>query len=95
MDLISRELVNFRNQLKMTILYREGREWYLSEVAKLSNGLVTEVSGHPKHSEYLVLYEHHTKNEILKALGGGQAFTAVQIIGVKSSELPFIPGFAS
>jgi len=54
---------------------------------------VTEVSQHPQHPEYLVIFGHYTKEQALKAHGGGFAFTATQITGVHNAELPFIPGF--
>jgi hypothetical protein len=82
-----------RRKLKMTILYRKDGVWHHDEVRKLSNGLTTEVSSHPKHPEYLVLFGHYTKEVTLQALGGGLAYTATEIVGIDNKQLPFPPGF--
>ena len=37
---------------------------------------------------------HKDAETTLKALGGGQAFTASQGMGIDSKDLPFIPEFA-
>ena len=44
-----------RHELKMTVLHRKGRTWHQTEVGKFATNLMTEVSQHPKHPEYLVL----------------------------------------
>jgi hypothetical protein len=93
MDLLAMQVAENRRKLKMTVLHREGGVWHQIEVGRLVNGLMTEVSQLPKHPEHLVLFGHYTKEETLKALLGGQAYTALQITGVDSKELPFVPGF--
>lgn len=94
MNLMAMVVAENRRKLKMTVLHRAGGTWYQSEVVRLTNGLMTEVSWDPQHPEYLVLYKHHTKESTLEALIGGQAYTATQVIGTDSKELPFVPGFA-
>ena len=93
MNLVAMQIVENRRNLKMTILYRDGGEWHSSEIGKLKNGLMTEASGHPQHPEYLILLGHHTKEATLEVLGGGQAYTAIKIVGVDNRSLPFIPNF--
>jgi len=93
-NLVAMQIEENRRNRKITVLRREGHTWHEAEVAKLCNGLNTEVSGHPQHPEYLILCGHHTKEQTLQALVGGQAYTATQITGLKSEGVPFIPGFA-
>ena len=83
---------NIRN-LKTTVLHRPDGVWYQLEVNRLVSGLMTEISQHPKHPEYLILWGHHTKEQALKAILGGVAFTATQVTGQNSPELPFNPRF--
>lgn len=94
MNLVALQVKENRSKLKMTVLHRPGGKWAPIEVGRLANGLVTEVSGHPKHSEYLVLFGHHTKEQTLVALMGGMAYTATLVTGVDSEHLPYVPGFA-
>ncbi len=89
MDLFAMQVGENRRKLKMTVLHRKGGAWHESEVGKLVNGLMTEASQHPQHPEYVVLFGHHTKEATLKALGGGQAYTATEVVGTDSKELPF------
>ena len=91
MDLVGINIAERRRSLKMTILHRSGGVWHSFEVGKLVNGLMTELSQHPRHPEYLILFGHYSKEEALKALGGGQAYTATQITGMDNKELPFVP----
>ena len=93
MDLLAMQIAENRRNLKMTVLCREGGTWHQAEVEKLVRGLTTEVSKNPKYPEYLVLFGHHTKAETLRALGGGQAYTATEVIGMDNKDLPFIPRF--
>lgn len=93
MDLLAMQVVENRRKLKMTVLHREGGVWHQMEVGRLVNGLMTEASQHPKHLEHLVLFGHYTKEQTLEALLGGQAYTAVQVTGTDSKDLPFVPGF--
>lgn len=93
MDLVGMQVAENRRKVKMTVLHREGGTWHRSEVGKLVSHLKTEVSQHPQHPEHLVMHGHYTKEATLEALGGGQAYTATQITGVDSKELPFMPGF--
>lgn len=79
---------------KMTVLHRKDGTWHQSEISKLVNGLMTEVSEHSQHPEYLIILGHYTKEITLKVLGGGQAYTATEIVGKDNKGLPFIPGFA-
>lgn len=80
-----------RKELKYTVLHRPNGVWHESEVARLIDGLPTEVSRLPKFPEYLILFGHFTKEETLKAIMGGVAYTATQVTGTK--DLPFHPGF--
>jgi hypothetical protein len=80
-------------KLKMTILYRSGGKWHIEEVRRLVLGLTTEASQLPIFPEYVVLFGHFTKEQTLEALLGGVAYTATQVTGVDSKELPFNPGF--
>ncbi len=80
-------------EMKMTILHRPGGTWSNADTNRLNQGLSTECSGHHKHPEYLILFGHFTKDETLKALIGGLAYTATQVTGIDSPELPFSPGF--
>jgi hypothetical protein len=94
MNLVAIQIAENRRNLKMTVLRREGGTWHRSEVGKLVNSLKTEVSEHLRHPEYLVLFGHHTKDATLKALGGGQTYTATEIVGTDNKGLPFVPEFA-
>lgn len=94
MNLVAMQVAKYRRNLKMTVLRRKGGSWHRFEVNNLVNGLMTDVSENPQHPEYLVLLGHRTKEETLKALGGGQAYTATEIIGTDNKDLPFVPGFA-
>ncbi len=93
MDLVGMMVAENRRNLKMTVLHRPGGTWHQSEVDKLVNGLKTEARQHPQHPEHLILFGHYTKEATLKALGGGQAYTATQVVGTDCKELPFKPGF--
>lgn len=93
MDLFALRMAENRRNLKMTVLFRPGGTWHEIEVGRLCTGLGTEVSQHPRHLEHLVLLGHYTKEQTLKALLGGQAYTTRQITGMESSDLPFSPGF--
>jgi hypothetical protein len=55
---------------------------------------MTEVSEHSQYPEHLIILGHYTKEITLKVLGGGQAYTATEIVGKDNKGLPFIPGFA-
>jgi hypothetical protein len=94
MDLVGMQVEKNRREMKMTVLYRSSGKWHLSEVSKLVNGLMTEISQHPQYTEYLIVYGHYTKEQTLKVLGGGVAYTATQVIGIQDDKLPFVPGFA-
>lgn len=83
---------NLRN-LKMTVLYRKGGTWAPVDVGRLVSGLKTEASSHPQHPECVILRGHYTKEETLKALMGGMAYTATLVTGVGSDQLPFEPSF--
>lgn len=93
MDLMAMQVAENRRNIKMTVLYRKDGTWHHSEVGKLVNNLMTEASQHPQHPEYLVLFGHHTKAATLKAIGGGSAYTATEIVGTDNKRLPFRPGF--
>ncbi|MBI5004226.1 hypothetical protein HZC00_03980 [Candidatus Kaiserbacteria bacterium] len=94
MNLVAMQIAESRRKIKMTILYRAGGVWHKSEIGKLANGLVTEVSQLPEHPEHLVVFGHHTKEETLRALGRGVAYTVTQVVGIYQKDLPFVPGFA-
>lgn len=91
MDLIRVALENNQQTIKTTVLCRPNGSWLKVEVSQFCDGLMTEVSGHPDHPEYLILFGHYTKEETLRALMGGVAYTAVKVVGIK--ELPFRPSF--
>ena len=93
MNLIAMQVAENRRTLKMTVLHRKSGEWRHSEISKLTSGLRTEVSSHPKHPEYLILLGYYTKEQTLRVIGGGQAYTASNIVGIDNKELPFSPGF--
>ena len=87
------QIAENRRTIKMTVLHRKGGTWHRTEIDKLVGGLHTEASQQQSRPEHLVLFGHHTKEQTLKALGGGQAYTAVQIVGIDNKQLPFVPGF--
>ena len=87
------QIAEDRQAVKMTVLHREGHQWYQSEIGRLVNGLHTGASTHPKFPEHLVLFGHHTKEKTLEVLPGDQSYTAMLITGLHSEELPFVPGF--
>lgn len=91
MDLLAMQMEENRRKLKTTVLYREDGTWLKVEVSRLVTCLITEVSQHPKHPEYLVLFGHYTKEKISEAIIGGLAYITLQVTGV--DELPFNPGF--
>jgi len=80
-----------RRTVKLTVLHRPGGVWHRSEVDRLVNGLMTELYQHPKHPEHLILLGHFAKEETLKAMWGGVAYTATQVTGVDNELLPFRP----
>lgn len=89
MDLMGIIMADNLRQLKTTVLFRKEGVWHREEVGRLVNGLMTEVSQHPENPEYLVLRGHYTKEETLRALIGGVAYTATQVTGADAPELPF------
>lgn len=89
--MMSEDIRGRRNSLKLTILHRPEGVWHNSEVDKLVHGLFTELQQHPKHPEYLILFGHFTKEQTLEAIGGGIAYTAIQVTGIDSDKLPFRP----
>lgn len=91
MDLHVMRIAENRRKLQTTVLHRPGGKWHGTEVSRLVNGLITEVSEHHKHPEYLIIFGHYTKEQTLKAIGGGVAYTAQQMTGME--KLPFSPGF--
>jgi hypothetical protein len=94
MNLMGLHLAKLRSELKMTVLKREGGKWVPQEVHKLVGGLTTEASEHPQHPEYVILFGHYTKEQTLRAIGGGSAYIATQVTGLPNDEVPFTPGFA-
>lgn len=95
MNLMALQVAENMRKLEMTVLFRQGGTWSREEVSNITNGLMTQVSSHPQHPEYLVLFKHFTKAKALEAHGGGLAFTATQVTGVQNKDLPFVPGFAT
>jgi hypothetical protein len=93
MDLVAMDLQEKRRKMKLTVLHRAGGEWYPDETGRMVNGLMTEARQHPKHPEYVVLIGDFTKEETLKALGGGLAYTVTQVTGTQNEKLPFSIGF--
>jgi hypothetical protein len=94
-DLQAMRIVENRRNLKVTILHRPGGEWTSLEIGRLVNGLMTELSQHPRFPEHLLLFGHYTKEQTLEALIGGLAYTATQITGYDNSELPFKPSWVA
>lgn len=93
MDLLLMRRKETARKLKMTILHRPNSVWHREEINRLTGGLMTEVSFHPHHPADIILLGHYTKEQTLEALWGGMAYTATQIIGMDSKELPFRPPF--
>lgn len=91
MDLFAMQVAENHHSLRTTLLCRRHGEWHRSEIDALAIGLTTEVVQKPGYPEYLILFKHFTKEETLKALGGGQSYIVNQIVGIKG--LPFDPGF--
>lgn len=65
--------------------------WSQREVSKITNGLRTEVYQVDQLPQYLIVYGAFTKEEVLRATGGGCTFTAEQVIGRDNADLPFRP----
>ena len=78
-------------RIEMTVLHRKGGIWHQSEVGKLASGLITTVSERSQYPEYIILWGHYTKEATLKALVGGQAYTATKVTRTDDKRLPFIP----
>jgi len=76
-------------ELKQTILFREGGSWSRLEVSRLTRGLQTEVSGMDSKPEYLVLLGHYSKEEVLRAMMGGESFVVTQVTDARDSRLPW------
>lgn len=91
MDLFAMQLADNRRNLKTTVLHRPGGQWLGVEISRLVGGLNTEVSQHPQHPEYVIIFGHFTKEQTLRAIRGGIAYTATAVTGV--DELPYLPGF--
>lgn len=91
MSLTALNVLESRRKLKTTVLYREGGVWHDSEIDRLTMVLQTPVSYHPEHPEIVVLFGHYGKEQALKAIGFGVAFTTTQVVGLDN--LPFDPGF--
>jgi len=87
------DLKRRRNGTKVTLLHRPNGNWDHIDTGRLCNGLMTEVAQHPKFPNHLILFGHHTKENVLRALLGGEAFAATQITGVDNKDLPFVPPF--
>ncbi len=85
---------DYRRHVKITILQRAGGTWDQSEIDKLVNSLRTDLSCHPKHPEFLVIFGHHSIETMIQLLDGGSPFTITQITGIYNKELPFVPSFA-
>ena len=92
-ELVIARLKEARSNLKTTVLHRPGGMRHQQEVNLLVGKLMTEASQHPKFPEYIILFGHHTKEETLRAIMGGIAYTATQVTGVDSERLPFNPGW--
>lgn len=88
------EIKKHRDGIKLTVLCRKGGTWGQTEVFRLTDGLRANISIHPDHLECLIVFGHFTKEQTLKALGGGLDYTATQVTGIDNKDLPFSPGFA-
>lgn len=93
MDLLGMTIAENRREAKLTVLHRPDGTWGGEEVSRLVSRLMTDVCGHPRQPEYIILLGHYTKEEALAAIMGGQSFTATQVIGVDNKTLPFRPSF--
>ncbi len=78
---------------KITVLYRKGGKWSDQEVGRLVGGLLIEVCSRGDFPEYLLLLGHFSKEQTLKVLMGGEAYTATQVTSTDSPDLPFVPGW--
>ncbi|MEK7585565.1 MAG: hypothetical protein AAB455_03595 [Patescibacteria group bacterium] len=93
MDLVAMGVAENRKNFKMTLLHRPNGTWPEAEVGWLVSKLGTVATHHPEHPEHLLLWGHYTKEQTLKALGGGKAYTASMVTGMQAAELPFVPSF--
>lgn len=93
MDLAGMDILEKQKKMKMTILHRAGGVWHQEEVGRLAVSLQTVICRRPQFPEHLVAFGHYTKEETLKALINGAAYTATQIIGLYNEKLPFTPSF--
>lgn len=82
MDFKAIRMIESQKKMQVTILHRAGGVWHSTEVNRLVNDLMTEASQLPQHPEYLMLFGHYTKEETLRVIGGGVAYTAKPITGV-------------
>lgn len=89
--LLVAEVREKRNNVKMTVLHRPNGQWYRLEISRLVGGLMTEASQRRDFPEYVILFGHYTKEQTLKALWGGEAYTATQVTGLDGA--PFNPGW--
>ena len=78
--------LNYRASLKFTILHRPNG-WTLDEVSKLAANTRTYQSR--IKPEYLILLEHHSKDELLPIIGDN--FTANEVVGLNNAEMPWQP----
>ncbi len=92
-DILGMEIKNWRDSQKVTVLYRKSGTWSPVEVSRLVNALGTVASGLSSFPEYVLLMGDFTKEDTLRALGGGIAYTAKTVIGMDNLELPFKPRF--
>ncbi len=77
----------------MTVFRREGGLWSGNELGLLATRVTKRIAQQLSHPEYLILLGHYNAEEVLKVMGGGMLFDAIQVTGVQSEELPFVPNF--
>jgi hypothetical protein len=65
--------------------------WKPNEVTAIINGLVTEAYQLESFPQHVILWGGFTKEQVLKAMGGGATFTAEEVVGYENDKLPFRP----
>jgi len=79
--------------LTVTVLRRHNGTWARYEVDRFTRGLQTDVCEDLDFPEYLLLFGHFTKAETIQVIREGNDYTATQVTGSDSCDLPFKPRF--
>lgn len=91
MNLLVDQKNNYIRNVELTVLCRKGGTWSAFEVTKLTEGLGTEAYENPEHPECVILLGSYTKEQTLRAIGGGLAYAAEVFTGALNPALPFAP----